>query len=74
MLKPTKNGELRYYMYHTFQIANNKGADQTARMRRLVCAFVVRQQKSQGFLRRGPYDVEALASWPPPGYAPGLNS
>ena len=27
--------------YKTFQKANNKGADQTARMRRLVCACVV---------------------------------
>ena len=26
---------------------------------RLVCAFVVRKQRSQGFLHRGPYDVEA---------------
>ena len=29
-------------MYYTIQAANNKGADQTARMRRLICAFVVR--------------------------------
>ena len=28
--------------YGAFQRANNKGADQTARMRRLVCPFVVR--------------------------------
>ena len=27
-------------IYDTFQSANNKGAVQTARMRRLVCAFV----------------------------------
>ena len=56
--------------YFTFQIANNKGADQTDRMRSLVCAFVVCKQPSQGFSRRGPYDIEAQASWPPPGYAP----
>ena len=31
-------------------------------------------KKSQGFLYLCPYDVEALASWPPPGYAPGDNS
>ena len=43
MLKPTKNGEL-IDIWPSFQIANNKGADQTARMRRLVCAFVVRKQ------------------------------
>ena len=30
------------FRYHTFQKANNKGADQTAQMRRLVCAFVFR--------------------------------
>ena len=28
-------------MYYTIQAANNKGADQTAQMRRLICAFVV---------------------------------
>ena len=36
--------------YSTFQIANDKGADQTARMRRLICAFVVRNQEKSGFL------------------------
>ena len=36
--------------YFTFQIANDKGADQTARMRRLICAFVVRNQEKSGFL------------------------
>ena len=30
------------YRYYTFLAANNKGADQTARMRRMICAFVVR--------------------------------
>ena len=38
----------------TFQIVNNKGADQSARMRRLICVFVVRK----GFSHRDPYDVE----------------
>ena len=38
-------------------------------MRRLVCPFLAIRQQSQGFLRRCPYDVEAQASWPPPGYA-----
>ena len=28
--------------YYTFQIENNKGADQSAQMRRLVCTFIVR--------------------------------
>ena len=35
------------------QTANNKGADQTARMGRLVCAFVIRIQQVR-FSRRGP--------------------
>ena len=34
----------------TFQIENDKCADQAARMRRLVCAFVVRNQEKSGFL------------------------
>ena len=38
------------FRYDTFQQANNKSADQIARMRRLVCDFVVRQI----FSRRGP--------------------
>ena len=37
--------------------ANNKGADQTARMRRLVCACVVRKPPKTGLLRQGPYHV-----------------
>ena len=28
-------------------------------------------KKRQGFSCKCPYDVEAKASWPPPGYAPG---
>ena len=32
---------------HTCKEANNKGDDQTARMRRLVCNFVVRIQQNQ---------------------------
>ena len=30
--------------------ANNKGADQTARMRRLVCVFIVHKSSKTGFL------------------------
>ena len=37
---------------------NNKGADQTARMRRLVCAFVVRKPPKTGFLASRPILVE----------------
>ena len=32
----------------------NKGTDQTKRMRRLVCAFVVRKRPKTDFLVRGP--------------------
>ena len=44
----------KYYMY-TIQAANNKGADQTAQMRKLVCAFVVRIWQKQVFSWRGSY-------------------
>ena len=40
MLKPMEN-----YGYFTFQIANNKCADQTARMRRLICALLFASNK-----------------------------
>ena len=42
------------FTYDTFQKANNKGADQTARMRRLVCACVVRKPPNTGFLASRP--------------------
>ena len=38
---------------------NNKGADQTARMRRLICAFVVRKGQKQVFSWRGSNDKPA---------------
>ena len=38
----------------TFRRANNRDADQTERMHRLVCAFVVRLQQSD-FLAISPY-------------------
>ena len=34
---------------------NNKGADQTARKRRLVCAYVVSTQQTQVFSRCGSF-------------------
>ena len=37
--------------YDTFHKSNNKDADQTARMRRLVCACVVRKPPKTGFAR-----------------------
>ena len=36
------------------EAANNKGADHTARMHRLVCAFVVRKPPKTGFLTTRP--------------------
>ena len=53
MLKPTKIfEELRdiWPCYFTLQIAKDKHADQTARMHRLICAFLVRNQEKSGFL------------------------
>ena len=38
----------------TFQKAKNKGADQTARVRRLVCAYVFRNPPKTGFLASRP--------------------
>ena len=40
--------------YYSFQIASNKRADQTARIRRLVCDIVVRMQQNQVFSRPVP--------------------
>ena len=42
-------------MYDTSQEVNNKGADQFAQMRRMVCTFVIHKPRRQGFSRRGPY-------------------
>ena len=43
------NYKYRNKRYYTVQAANNKGADQTARMRRLICTFVVRIWLKQVF-------------------------
>ena len=69
ILMPTKEWKIKTSDLVTFQIANNKSADQTAQMGRLVCAFVICKQQSQCFWCQGLYDVEAQASRPPPGYA-----
>ena len=37
--------------YYTFQTVNNKGADQTARMLRMVCTFVVCTMPKKSFSR-----------------------
>ena len=60
-------GKFEFYLfskftYDTFQIVNNKGADQTARMRRLDCACVVHKHQRQVFSRRGPYDLGHMIS------------
>ena len=45
------------FRYDTFQKMNNKGADQTVRMRRLVCDCVVCKPSKTGFLATRPkYD------------------
>ena len=42
------------------QKVNNKDADQTAQICRLVYAFVVHIHKSQVFLLQGPYNDEVI--------------
>ena len=44
-----KKFDCRKFRYDTFQKANNKGADGTARMRRQVCAFVVRKHRRRSW-------------------------
>ena len=51
MLQPANSARI----YNTFQQANNKGADQTAQMCRLVCTFVVSNPSKTGFLASWPY-------------------
>ena len=36
----------RMFRYYSFQIEDNKGADQTVQMRRLVCTLVVHMQQN----------------------------
>ena len=49
-----KNIVYSKFINYTLLGATNKGADQTARMCRLVCAFDVRMQLRQVFSRHGP--------------------
>ena len=72
MMKPTPRKE-KIKIYLTQSFCFSYGSDLTAGMRGLVCAFVECKQQSQGFSRRGRYDVEAQASWHLPGYSPGEN-
>ena len=46
------SSKFSYYTFHDQEV-NSICADQAARMRRIVCAFVVRLQQNQGFSRRG---------------------
>ena len=48
----TRNFACSKFIYNTFYKANNKGADQSVRMRRLVCAFVHKPQKTGFFTSR----------------------
>ena len=47
------------------QAANNKGADKTARMHRLICAFAVRICHKQVSSRRGSYSIRHTSAWKP---------
>ena len=58
------NSGYNKYGYYTIQAANNKGADQTARMRRLICAFVVRIWQKQVFSWGGSYLVQTYCKNP----------
>ena len=46
---------IRFFVENKRAIATNKGADQPARTRRLICAFVVRTCIKAGFLNDSPY-------------------
>ena len=48
----------------TISAANNKGVDQTAWVRRLICVFVVRIWQKQVFSRLGSFNA-ALGVWAP---------
>ena len=56
-----RNVTLGKFTYETYQKANNKGADQSARMRRLVCVCVVRNPRRQVFSRCGPIAISSIA-------------
>ena len=46
----SRNFGFSKYRYSAIKAADDKGADQTARMRRLICTFVVRIWHKAGFL------------------------
>ena len=52
------------FTYYAFQKANNKGAEHTAQMCRLVCACVVcKPPRRQVFPRRGPIIIWSKMKW-----------
>ena len=52
------SGRLQHVLrYYTFLLENNKGANLTEQMHRLICAVVVCMQQSQVFSGQGPYGV-----------------
>ena len=52
------NFDCSMFRYDTFQLVNNKGAEQFAWMCRLVCAFVARKPCGQVFSRQGTCDFQ----------------
>ena len=59
-----RNNACSKYSYGAFQKANYKGAEQSARMRRLVCTFVVRKSRRHVFWRRGTTAITTRKSFP----------
>ena len=55
---------LLFLRYDTFHKANNKDADQSARMPRLVCAFVVRKPPKTVFVATRPIYAKASNKCP----------
>ena len=49
-------------LVEAFQKANSKGADQSGRMHRLVCTFVVRKPQRQVFSHQGPHNASREGS------------
>ena len=49
------------FRYDTFQKVNNKGADQTAGMRRLVCPFVFGKPEDTFFRAEAHFTVNSAA-------------
>ena len=65
MLKPPCTAtetslKIEILLVASYDIINNNGVDQTARMRRLVGAFVVRTPRRQGLSRRCPNGVRDI--------------